>query len=133
MNQGGKMIARLKELRKTLNMNQTDFAASLGMAQTSYSSIETKDARLTDKNITLICLKFNVNETWLRTGQGPMFTRSPPGPVNDDEKRLLDMFRRLTEEMRDIILRKVREMVDLVERQWADDAGGGEKGEKKDA
>jgi transcriptional regulator with XRE-family HTH domain len=43
-------------------MNQFEFAKKLDMAQTSYSKIETGENKLTDKNISLICYVFGVNE-----------------------------------------------------------------------
>jgi transcriptional regulator with XRE-family HTH domain len=82
----------LKDLRKTLKLKQSDFAAKIGMAQTSYSQIETGLIDLTEKNVKLICYVFGVNEVWLRTGAGPVFESSP----GEDEKRLLDLFNKLT-------------------------------------
>ena len=78
-------------------MTQAEFAAKLEMAQNSYSKIELGDNALTDKNIFLICLIYSVNETWLRTGKGEMFDPVSK-PKDDDEKQLLEMFRRLSPE-----------------------------------
>jgi len=106
------MNKRLKELRKTLKMTQAEFAAKLEMVQNSYSKIELGDNSLTEKNIFLICLIFNVNEKWLRTGKGEMFDTASK-PKDDDEKELLEMFRRLSAEMRVFVLQKVRECLRL--------------------
>jgi len=102
------MNERLRELRKTLKLTQAEFAAKLEMAQNSYSKIETGENSLTDKNIFLICLIFNVNESWLRTGEGEMFNPVTK-PKDDDEKKLLEMFRRLSPEMRVFVLQKIQE------------------------
>ena len=102
------MNKRLRELRKTLKMTQAEFAAKLEMAQNSYSKIETGDNSLTEKNIFLVCLIFGVNESWLRTGEGEMFNPVSK-PKDDDEKRLLEMFRCLSPEMRAFVLRKIQE------------------------
>ena len=104
------MNNRLKELRKTLKMTQAEFAAKLEMVQNSYSKIEIGENSLTEKNIFLICLIFGVNETWLRTGKGEMFDPVSK-PKNDEEKALLEMFRRLSPEMRAFVLRKIRELL----------------------
>lgn len=64
---------RLIEIRKSLNMLQKDFAHSLGMAQTSLSTIETGNSPVRETLIVALCSKFNVNEQWLRTGEGEMF------------------------------------------------------------
>ncbi len=59
------MIQRLKEIRKVLGYNQTDFAKHLGITQTAYSMIENGNRPLADKYIKVICSSFNVNESWL--------------------------------------------------------------------
>jgi len=106
------MNKRLKELRIALKMTQAEFAAKLEMAQNSYSKIELGDNSLTKKNIFLICHVYGVNETWLRTGKGEMFDTAAK-PKDDDEKRLLEMFRLLSPEMRAFVLRKIDECLRL--------------------
>lgn len=68
---------RLKQLRKILKINQTNFAGKLGITQTGYSMIENGNNPLSDRHIKVICSAFNVNEQWLRTGEGDMFFSSP--------------------------------------------------------
>jgi transcriptional regulator with XRE-family HTH domain len=106
------MNKRLREVRKALKINQSDFASKLGMAQSGYSQIETGENTLTEQNIKLICLIYNVNETWLRTGDGEMFDQTAK-PKDDDEKQLLEMFRRLSPEMRIFVLKKIQECLRL--------------------
>jgi len=106
------MNKRLREVRKTLKINQSDFAAKIGMAQSGYSQVETGENTLTEQNIKLICLIYNVNEKWLRTGKGEMFNTASK-PKDDDEKKLLEMFRRLSPEMRTFVLQKVQECLRL--------------------
>lgn len=67
------MIERLKELRKSLGLNQASFAAKIHVAQTTYSQLENGVRKIKDIHISQICNAFNVNEEWLRTGNGPMF------------------------------------------------------------
>lgn len=68
------MNKRLKELRSKLGISQAVFAEKIGIKQTSYSDIETGRRELTERNLNLICKEFNVNENWLRNGEGSMFT-----------------------------------------------------------
>jgi len=89
-------------------LTQAEFAAKLEMAQNSYSKLETGENSLTEKNIFLICLIHDVNESWLRTGKGEMFD-TVTKPKNDDEKKLLEMFRKLSPEMRVFVLKKIQE------------------------
>jgi HTH-type transcriptional regulator / antitoxin PezA len=68
------MNKRLKELRSKLGISQAVFAEKIGIKQTSYSDIETGRRELTERNLNLICKEFNVDENWLRNGEGSMFT-----------------------------------------------------------
>jgi len=103
---------RLKEIRKSLKINQSEFASKIGLAQSSYSQIETGENSLTDQNIKLVCLIYDVNESWLRSGKGEMFNNKTK-PKDEDEKRLLDMFRCLSPEMKEFVLKKIKECLRL--------------------
>lgn len=57
---------RLKELRKSLNLTQSEMAAQLGMAQPAWARLESggvPDPRCS--TIVQICKKFNVDPRWL--------------------------------------------------------------------
>lgn len=64
---------RIKLLRKALKLTQTEFGEKVAIAQGHLTNIETGKRDVTDKNIKIICLEFNVNENWLRTGEDEMF------------------------------------------------------------
>ena len=70
------MNERVKELRKTLGLSGEKFGESLGTTRFAISQIETGRNNLTDQMVKLICLTYNVNEEWLRTGQGSMFNET---------------------------------------------------------
>ena len=64
---------RIKDLRKELNLKQSDFANKIGIKQAAISAIEKGIRNVTDRIINDICREFNVNEEWLRNGTGEMF------------------------------------------------------------
>ena len=64
---------RLKELRKALGVKQGEFAKRISTTQGHISDIENGRKSLSERTAKLICLEFNVNEEWLRTGKGEMF------------------------------------------------------------
>lgn len=76
-------MERLKQLRKLQKMTQKEFGEKIGVSGDTISSIETGKVNLTDRNISLICEKFNVNEEWLREGKGEMFCRDEKTIVNE--------------------------------------------------
>ena len=67
------MKERLRKLRKTLDLTQQEFADRIGSARDNIAGYETGRRNPSVAVISLICTKFNVNEEWLRTGNGEMF------------------------------------------------------------
>lgn len=64
------MNERLKQFRKSIGLNQTEFAEKLGLIQATYSSYESGKYRVPDKVIKSVCAIYHVSEDWLRTGEG---------------------------------------------------------------
>ncbi len=65
---------RIKELRKTLGVTQTEMAKRLLLERGSMCDIERgKVKKVTERVIKSICQEFNVNEAWLKTGEGETF------------------------------------------------------------
>ena len=67
------MKDRIKELRKSLKLTQQAFADRLGIKQNTVALYEMGRSGVSDGIIKSICREFNVNESWLRTGEGEMF------------------------------------------------------------
>lgn len=70
--------SRVKQLRKQLNISQEAFGTKLGVTGAGISKIENGQRNLTEQMIILICKEFNINERWLRYGDGEMFKEKPP-------------------------------------------------------
>lgn len=67
------MKDRIKKIRKELDLTQQKFADRLGVKRNTVAQWETGVNSLTDAVITSICREFNINEEWLRSGEGEMF------------------------------------------------------------
>ena len=67
------MNERIKQLRKYLGLNQTDFGSRIGIKQTSIANYESGTRVPLDTVVASICREFGVSEQWLRTGTGEMF------------------------------------------------------------
>ena len=59
-------------------MSQHEFAKRLNLNQAAISYYEKGVRMPLDAIVTSICREFNVNEHWLRTGEGSMFIPSAP-------------------------------------------------------
>lgn len=64
---------RLIELRKKLGLNQNDFGKRISIVKSGVSNMESGIRNVSDRTIKIICQEFNVNESWLKTGEGYMF------------------------------------------------------------
>lgn len=67
------MNERLKQLRTVLGLSQEAFGETVGVTKAAISRIESGINSLSDRMILSIVTQHNVNERWLRTGEGDMF------------------------------------------------------------
>lgn len=101
---------RLKQLRKSQGLTQQKFAEKIGVRQNTVAQYEIGRNQPIDSVITLICREFNINETWLRTGEGEMFqtksrneellefaARAAEAGPSDVRAQLLTVMARLTD------------------------------------
>lgn len=66
------MNTRIRKIRKKYQLTQDAFANKLSLTRNYISLIEKGDRTPSDRTISDICREFNVNESWLRTGNGQM-------------------------------------------------------------
>lgn len=67
------MHDRIKLLRKTLGLTQTEFGQKIGVKQATVTGYESGARAPTDSVVLGMVRAFGVSETWLRTGEGEMF------------------------------------------------------------
>jgi transcriptional regulator with XRE-family HTH domain len=67
------MNERIKRIRNSLNISQTDFAQKLSISRSAVCKMESGENYPSEQTIKLMCGEFSVNEEWLRTGKGEMF------------------------------------------------------------
>lgn len=75
---------RIKKIRKELDLTQQDFADRIGIARGNVGAYEVGKNAPSDAVIALICREFNVNEEWLRTGQGEPFIQKTKNQIITD-------------------------------------------------
>lgn len=67
---------RLRELRKSTRLSQTDFAEKLGCGRGVIKGIEEGKTDISPAFADLICRTYGCDRIWLETGEGEMF-RTP--------------------------------------------------------
>ena len=101
------MNTRIRTLRKTLGLSQTEFGERIGLRQASVSCMERASFAVSEKTIEAICAQFGVNEAWLRTGAGCIFWE-------DEKKRqdFLALFDRLDPALQEYLINITQQLVD---------------------
>ena len=78
------MQNRIREIRKKMNMTQTEFGEALGVSRSVISTYEFGKVAPSQSVLKLLTINFNVDPHWLETGEGDMFL-----PM-DTEDELMD-------------------------------------------
>lgn len=109
------MNSRIRELRKSLNLSQKDFAERIGLKQNAISYMEKQGATVTEQNIRTICAQFSVNEHWLRTGSGKMLLEN-----EKKQKEFFDIFNELSPYLQDYLIKTARDLLDAQNKMLSD-------------
>lgn len=67
------IVDRLIEIRKKLGYSQAKFAAQLGLSRNFINQVENRNKNVSERTVSDICREFDINEIWLKTGEGNMF------------------------------------------------------------
>lgn len=123
------MNERIKELRKAIGLTQQDFADRIRVKRNTVATYEMGRSIPSDAAISLICREFDVNENWLRTGEGEMFIKLSRdeeiaefmGEILKDEqpdfrRRLISVLARMTPEEWAMLERKALELVEELKK-----------------
>lgn len=100
------MNTRILELRKFLNLTQTEFGTQIGL-KSSISEIERGNAPITERTIIAICSRFNVNEEWLRNGNGEMFNT-----IDKKYDEFFSIYNNLNPVLQDFLISSAKSLLD---------------------
>jgi transcriptional regulator with XRE-family HTH domain len=102
---------RIKQVRETLVLSQRNFSSILSLSHSYIASIETESRQVNGRLVKLIVSEFAVNESWLLTGEGKMFSRNP------DEKftKLVSLFKELSPKHQELIYQIIELLLKLKE------------------
>lgn len=82
------MNNRIKQVRNYFHLTQQEFADRIKVKRNTVATYEMGRTKPSDSGVSIICREFNVNEEWLRTGEGEMFM---PAPM-DELQALVDRY-----------------------------------------
>ena len=104
------MHDRIKDIRKALDMTQTEFAQRIGIKQNSLANIEIGRRNASNQVVTSICREFGVNLDYLLHGAGPMFAPK--------EATALDRIDQLLGGGNEFVKAVFVELADLSDEEW---------------
>lgn len=105
------MNERIKDLRKSLGLTQVEFGEQVGVKANTIGNYEIGLRTPSDAVIRAICREFNVNENWLRTGEGEMFNPQ-------DEKLAAFVGSLVADDSEPFKRRMVELLADLTPEEW---------------
>lgn len=108
------MNKRIRELRKTLNLSQKEFANKIGLKQNAISYLEKDGSTVTEQNIKTICSQFSVNENWIRTGDGKMFLEN-----EKKQREFFDIFDGLSPALQDYLIKTAKDLLETQSKMQA--------------
>ena len=111
---------RLKELRTTLKLTQTELASQIGLKQNTIATYEMGKGEMSEASILSLCRRYNVNKNWLQYGKGEMF-------IPDDEikgiaqkynlspkaEQVLNNFLKMDGKQRDMFIDGLKKIADI--------------------
>ena len=94
------MNERIKAIRKSAGLNQTEFAERIGASRDKVASYELGRVVPADTVLKLISKEFGISYAWLKTGEGPM-----DDPILDDDlsERLAAKYRSLPDRLQMLV------------------------------
>lgn len=122
------MNERIAELIRALGLRQMEFAKRLSLSQPFVSALCSGSKTPSERTVYDICREFNVNEHWLRTGEGEMFRPQTTeqelyallGDLMADKPdfrhRLITVLLRMSPEEWRMLERKMEELVEEMRR-----------------
>jgi transcriptional regulator with XRE-family HTH domain len=105
--------ARIREVRKALNLSQKDFAKAICMSGSYLADVENGYRKANDRLVRLISITYGVSEQWLKTGEGEILYKTP------DEKmtRVVNIFNELPVDFQDYALEQLENLLKLRQKQ----------------
>lgn len=107
------MKERIVMIRKDAGLSQQEFADRLNIKRGTIANYECGRNEPIDAVVTLICNQFNVNEAWLRTGEGEMYV------PRTKEDAIAELTLKLLAEKEDSFKnRLIAALAEMSEDQW---------------
>lgn len=115
------MNERLKKLRTALGLSGEKFGEKIGLSRMAISNLENNKYNITEQTIISICREYNVNEEWLRNGEGEMFIETKESfleniskqySLDDLDIKIIESYLNLSPDGREFIKNYIKSICD---------------------
>ena len=109
------MNERVKMIREALGLSAPKFGEKIGVTSASIYDIEKGRNKVSNQIIKTLEVVFNVNQEWLKTGQGDMFLPheepyKSPFPEGSNHDKIIQMCLKLSDEQLDLVIQLLKQM-----------------------
>ena len=109
------MKNRIKQIRKSKGMTQVEFGEKIGVKGNTITNYENGIRTPTDAVILSICREFDINEEWLRTGNGEMKL------ISSEDDEVMKYIGLLLKDKEDFVAQKIKRFIVGYEKLDAND------------
>lgn len=129
------MYERISKIIEVLKLKKVDFANAIGVSQPFVSELCSGAKSPSDRTISDICRVYNVNEQWLRTGEGEMFLDLGPDAQlekifdqiqlsgDDTIRAIIRTYWGLSDQDKAVIRRVILETADQIKKDQGESPG----------
>ncbi|MDR0668977.1 MAG: helix-turn-helix domain-containing protein [Treponema sp.] len=105
----GSVNQRIKQVRQALKLSQVQFSRVISLSSGYLAGVEVEKRKVNERLIKLICSSFNVNEKWLKSGEGEIFNRNP----DESFTKLISLFKELDPKYQAYILKEINLLLEI--------------------
>ncbi|GHT59754.1 hypothetical protein FACS1894109_16250 [Spirochaetia bacterium] len=103
---------RIKQIRQELRLSQVQFSRVISLSSGYLAGVEVEKRKVNERLVKLICSAFNVNEKWLKHGEGEMFSQGP----DESYTKLVSLFKELDPKFQAYILKEINLLLDIQDK-----------------
>lgn len=126
---------RIKKIRQSVGKTQQELADDLNLKRNTIATYEMGKSEPSDRTIADICRLYNVNEDWLKTGEGNMFIELAPDEelegifdkiqLHGDEtiRAIIRTYWRLSDYDKDVVRQVILDLADQIKKGQGESPG----------
>lgn len=100
---------RLKNVRQSIDLTQKKFADRIALSFNYLAEMELGKKIVNDRIIKLVSMEFGIDEHWLRTGEGVMFSDEADARVI----KLISLFKTMSPQFQEFTLKQINDLAEL--------------------